>query len=171
MTIRDLFTIHRVCVRHHLPLRLWVSLDHIIQKCPYIIMFGQKEVSPCLPLYNYSEIGDCEFVSFYRVLVVEVQSRSVGEYGVRGSWLALSCVSVSITILCLFPCTEQINPQVFEGCKVALGKGLSKFFQTTHTVTLGSSTQPANYQYGVTYVGSKKLSENDVSSKLLFWKF
>lgn len=56
---------------------------------------------------------------------------------------------------------EQINPQVFEGCKVALGKGLSKFFQTTHTVTLGSSTQPANYQYGVTYVGSKKLSEND----------
>ena len=57
---------------------------------------------------------------------------------------------------------EQINPQVFEGCKVALGKGLSRYFQTTHTVVLGTS-QPASYQYGITYVGSKKIAENDVS--------
>ena len=57
---------------------------------------------------------------------------------------------------------EQVNPQVFEGCKIALGKGLSRYFQTTHTVLLGTS-QPASYQYGVTYVGSKKIAENDVS--------
>lgn len=56
---------------------------------------------------------------------------------------------------------EQINPQVFEGCKVSLGKGLSRYFQTTHTVILGSNSQPNSYQYGVTYVGSKKLAEND----------
>ncbi|CAI8029918.1 Mitochondrial import receptor subunit TOM40 homolog 1 [Geodia barretti] len=55
---------------------------------------------------------------------------------------------------------EQINPQFFEGCKVALGKGLSRYFQTTHTVVLGTS-QPASYQYGVTYVGSKKIADND----------
>jgi hypothetical protein len=55
---------------------------------------------------------------------------------------------------------EQINPQVFEGCKVALGKGLSRYFQTTHTLVLGTS-QPASYQYGITYVGSKKIAEND----------
>ena len=44
---------------------------------------------------------------------------------------------------------------------MSLGKGLSRYFQTTHTVQLGTS-QPASYQYAVTYVGSKKLSENDV---------
>ena len=59
-----------------------------------------------------------------------------------------------------------MNPQVFEGCKVVLGKGLSRYFQTTHTVLLGTS-QPASYQYGVTYVGSKKIAENDVSALLL----
>ena len=57
---------------------------------------------------------------------------------------------------------------MFEGAKISLGKGLSRYFQTTHTVILGgSSTQPASYQYGVTYVGSKKLAENDVSSIVL----
>ena len=72
----------------------------------------------------------------------------------------------SNTFYQFFSSTEQINPQVLEGCKVSLGKGLSRYFQTTHTVTLGTS-QPASYQYGVTYVGSKKLSENDVSCQLV----
>ena len=63
---------------------------------------------------------------------------------------------------------EQINPQVFEGCKVSLGKGLSRYFQTTHTVILGSNSQPNSYQYGVTYVGSKKLAENDVRKYPLY---
>ena len=62
---------------------------------------------------------------------------------------------------------EQINPQVFEGCKVSLGKGLSRHFQTTHTVVLGGGHQPASYQYGVTYIGSKKLTENDVSYNII----
>ena len=84
-------------------------------------------------------------------------------------------ISQPLTHLYVFSCspldsacaqTEQINPQIFEGCKISLGKGLSRYFQTTHTVVLGSSTQPANYQYGVTYVGSKKIAENDVSDML-----
>ena len=69
---------------------------------------------------------------------------------------------VNQTAFCVAYFPEQINPQVFEGCKVALGKGLSRYFQTTHTLVLGTS-QPASYQYGITYVGSKKIAENDVS--------
>jgi mitochondrial import receptor subunit TOM40 len=67
---------------------------------------------------------------------------------------------VNQTAFCVAYFPEQINPQVFEGCKVALGKGLSRYFQTTHTLVLGTS-QPASYQYGITYVGSKKIAEND----------
>ena len=58
---------------------------------------------------------------------------------------------------------EQIFPTLFEGCKVAVQKGLSKNFQTSHTLTLGSSTQPSQWQLGATYVGTKRIADNDVS--------
>ena len=88
------------------------------------------------------------------------------------SFLPLLSLSLSLSLsplllhtsLLFLSDAEQINPQVFEGCKVSLGKGLSRYFQTTHTVILGSNSQPNSYQYGVTYVGSKKLAENDVRS-------
>ena len=46
---------------------------------------------------------------------------------------------------------------------MVIQKGLSRHFQTMHTLTLGSSTQPAQWQFGATYVGSKRVAENDVS--------
>ena len=59
--------------------------------------------------------------------------------------------------------TEQLYPQVFDGAKMAIQKGLSRYFQTIHTITLGSSVQPTQWQFGTTYVGSKEIGENDVS--------
>lgn len=56
----------------------------------------------------------------------------------------------------------DLLPQPFDGCKMVIGKGLSSFFQTTHTVQLGSNIQPAQYQFGATYVGSKPLAEREV---------
>ena len=62
-----------------------------------------------------------------------------------------------------FP-SDQGFPTFIEGCKIVLQKGLSQHFQTSHTLTLGSTTSPAQWQFGATYVGSKKLAENDVST-------
>ena len=61
-----------------------------------------------------------------------------------------------------FASTEQLCPQVFDGAKVIIQKGLSKNFQTMHTLTLASATQPAQWQFGATYVGTKKIGDNDV---------
>lgn len=58
---------------------------------------------------------------------------------------------------------EQLYPQVFDGAKIVIQKGLSRYFQTMHTVTLGSEVQPAQWQFGATYVGSKVVGENEVS--------
>ena len=58
--------------------------------------------------------------------------------------------------------TENILPTNFDGCKFVLQKGLSQHFQTSHTVTLGSSTSPSQWQFGATYVGTKKIGDNDV---------
>ena len=58
--------------------------------------------------------------------------------------------------------TESILPTNFDGCKFVLQKGLSQHFQTSHTVTLGSSTSPSQWQFGATYVGTKKIGDNDV---------
>jgi hypothetical protein len=43
-------------------------------------------------------------------------------------------------------------------------KGLSNNFQTMHSLVLGSSTQPPSWQYGATYVGTNKVSENEVGT-------
>lgn len=54
-----------------------------------------------------------------------------------------------------------------EGAKVIIQKGLSSHLQTTHTLVLGSSQSPASHwQYGATYVGSKKIAENEVYQQL-----
>lgn len=62
------------------------------------------------------------------------------------------------------PSPEQLYPQVFDGAKFVIQKGLSQHFQTMHTLTLASSTQPTQWQFGATYVGAKKIGDNDVSS-------
>ena len=60
------------------------------------------------------------------------------------------------------PLAEQLYPQVFDGAKIIIQKGLSRYFQTTHTITLGSDVQPSQWQFGATYVGSKAVGENEV---------
>ena len=67
-----------------------------------------------------------------------------------------------LALWCAPSSAEHTFPQSFEGCKVVIQKGLSRHFQTMHTLTLGSSTQPAQWQFGATYVGSKRVAENDV---------
>ena len=59
-------------------------------------------------------------------------------------------------------CVEQHLPNLFDGCKIMLQKGLSKHFQTSHSLILGSSSQPAQWQFGATYVGSKKVGPDEV---------
>ncbi|XP_003391395.1 PREDICTED: mitochondrial import receptor subunit TOM40 homolog [Amphimedon queenslandica] len=62
---------------------------------------------------------------------------------------------------------ESILPSSFDGCKLVLQKGLSQHFQTSHTVTLGSSSAPSQWQFGATYVGHNKVGENDFRPVLL----
>lgn len=45
---------------------------------------------------------------------------------------------------------------------MVITKGLSRHFQTMHTLTLGSSTQPAQWAFGATYVGTQRVGDNDV---------
>ena len=61
--------------------------------------------------------------------------------------------------LCLL---EQMFPSCFDGAKFVVQKGLSNNFQTMHSLVLGSSVQPASWQYGATYVGTTKIGENEV---------
>lgn len=49
-----------------------------------------------------------------------------------------------------------------DGAKVVIQKGLSNHLQTSHTLVLGSSSQPAQWQYAATYLGTTKIGENDV---------
>ena len=58
----------------------------------------------------------------------------------------------------------ELLPQPFDGCKVMIHKGLSQFFQTSHTLQLGSNIQPPQYQFGATYAGSKIFSEREVGN-------
>lgn len=62
----------------------------------------------------------------------------------------------------LFVHAEQLFPNCLEGAKMVVQKGLSNHLQTMHTLTLGSSTQPSQWQYGATYVGTTKIAENEV---------
>ena len=55
----------------------------------------------------------------------------------------------------------ELFPQVFEGAKVIMAKGLSSHFQVSHTLTL-STFSPAGYRFGATYIGTKQISPSEV---------
>lgn len=55
---------------------------------------------------------------------------------------------------------KDIFPQVFEGGKLIISKGLSSHFQISHTVSL-STFQPSGYRFGCTFVGSKVFSPQE----------
>lgn len=56
----------------------------------------------------------------------------------------------------------DIFPQVFEGGKLIVSKGLSSHFQISHTVSL-ATFQPSGYRFGCTYVGTKQFSPQEVN--------
>lgn len=62
--------------------------------------------------------------------------------------------------------TKDIFPQVFEGAKVIIAKGLSSHFQISHTITLATFT-PSVYRFGATYIGTKQLSPTEAFPVLL----
>ncbi|GMR36844.1 hypothetical protein PMAYCL1PPCAC_07039 [Pristionchus mayeri] len=47
---------------------------------------------------------------------------------------------------------QDVFPMVFEGCRVAVQKGLSQHFQVSHTLNI--SPNMTGYKFGATYVGS-----------------
>ncbi|KAK6173395.1 hypothetical protein SNE40_016854 [Patella caerulea] len=55
---------------------------------------------------------------------------------------------------------KDIFPQIFEGGKLIISKGLSSHFQISHTVSL-STFQTSGYRFGCTYVGQKQLSPSE----------
>ena len=55
----------------------------------------------------------------------------------------------------------DVFPQPFEGCKLAINKGLSNHFQVSHTLQL-SGMGPGAYHFGATYVGNKQTGPNEV---------
>ena len=55
----------------------------------------------------------------------------------------------------------DVFPQPFEGCKLAINKGLSNHFQVNHTLQL-SGMGPGAYHFGATYVGNKQTGPNEV---------
>ncbi|BFZ14027.1 hypothetical protein BsWGS_17066 [Bradybaena similaris] len=62
--------------------------------------------------------------------------------------------------------TKDLFPQVFEGAKVIIAKGLSSHFQISHTITLSTFT-PSLYRFGATYIGTKQLSSTEAFPVLL----
>lgn len=56
----------------------------------------------------------------------------------------------------------DVFPQPFEGCKLAINKGLSNHFQVSHTLQL-SGMGPGAYHFGATYVGNKQMGPNEVT--------
>lgn len=62
--------------------------------------------------------------------------------------------------------TKDLFPQVFEGAKVIIAKGLSSHFQVSHTLTL-SSFSPSGYRFGGTYIGTKQISPSEAFPVLL----
>ena len=72
------------------------------------------------------------------------------------------------------PPTEHVMPHTFDGCKIIINKGLSRHFQTAHTLTLGATTQPTQWQFGATYVGTQQIGENEASfrgRRLMAWEY
>ena len=64
----------------------------------------------------------------------------------------------------------DLFPQVFEGGKLIVSKGLSSHFQISHTLSL-STFQPSGYRFGATYVGVKQLSVTEVNCSLALFSF
>ena len=62
--------------------------------------------------------------------------------------------------------SKEPFPQVFEGAKVIMAKGLSSHFQISHTLTL-STFSPSGYRFGTTYIGNKQLSPTEAFPVLL----
>ncbi|KAH9492857.1 translocase of outer mitochondrial membrane [Bulinus truncatus] len=62
--------------------------------------------------------------------------------------------------------TKELFPQVFEGAKVIVAKGLSSHFQISHTITLSTFT-PSVYRFGATYIGTKQISPTESFPVLL----
>lgn len=62
--------------------------------------------------------------------------------------------------------SKELFPQVFEGAKVIMAKGLSSHFQVSHTLTL-STFSPAGYRFGATYIGTKQTSPSEAFPVLL----
>lgn len=56
---------------------------------------------------------------------------------------------------------KDLFPQVFDGAKVVISKGLSSHFQISHTVTLASPTS-SGYRFGATYVGTKQFGPQEM---------
>lgn len=61
---------------------------------------------------------------------------------------------------------KEIFPQVFEGGKLIINKGLSNHFQIAHTLTM-SSLQPSGYKFGCTYVGNKQYTPTEAYPVLM----
>ncbi|KAK7105670.1 mitochondrial import receptor subunit TOM40 homolog 1-like [Littorina saxatilis] len=55
---------------------------------------------------------------------------------------------------------KEVFPQIFEGGKLVVSKGLSSHFQISHTVSL-ATFQPSGYRFGCTYVGTQQFSPQE----------
>ncbi|KAL5019848.1 hypothetical protein ScPMuIL_002740 [Solemya velum] len=61
---------------------------------------------------------------------------------------------------------KDIFPQIFEGSKLIVSKGLSSHFQISHTVSM-STFQPSGYKFGTTYVGTKQFGPQEAFPVLI----
>uniref|UniRef100_A0A1B6FN05 Uncharacterized protein n=1 Tax=Cuerna arida TaxID=1464854 RepID=A0A1B6FN05_9HEMI len=60
----------------------------------------------------------------------------------------------------------NIFPNLFDGFRVIVHKGLSHHFRVTHSIYLSSIT-PGNYRFGATYVGNKEIGVHEAVPVLL----
>jgi len=56
---------------------------------------------------------------------------------------------------------SDLFPQVFEGGKLMISKGMSSQFQATHSLVL-ANPMTSGYRFGASYVGSKQFSPQEV---------
>ncbi|XP_047097396.1 mitochondrial import receptor subunit TOM40 homolog 1-like [Schistocerca piceifrons] len=61
---------------------------------------------------------------------------------------------------------KDVFPAVFEGARLIVNKGLSNYFQVSHTINL-SAIAPSGYRFGATYVGTKQMSPTEAFPVLL----
>ena len=89
--------------------------------------------------------------------------------------VALTCMLHTRPIPACVPCllspahfllpSEQLLPMLFDGGKIVVQRGLSRHFQTMHTLTFGSAVQPTQWQFGATYAGGTQESESEVGGR------